>query len=356
MSLVFSSVHVMTVLQHDTEASNPSGLLPPRPHFLCPDGKETNSFVDRSDGTSKKFIDMDVLVDSDVSDDDAAPLPAVVWHKRRSKRLALKYTLDLAIKVKEARRINRQTLFSIGTRLYTINKDIAPLEDEIQEGCTRRKRIPTYGTVVKQSPFFPQFWLVRFKNGTEYYCTEKAVHFIDKLNHVPSIGKDCSLRKMKQEEENQLKADRELIMTQIVCSKIIKLPGWSNITYESLVNLFKPEYSWLTPAKLRKHVHLLRKQLEPVEVDTWLHNLPAPFVTKPSRIDHHNTSMDGDDFDSSDDESSNASSCTSFKTNKKNKNKRTNKHTKNSEYYCFFVIQKCTINTTMYISPIIFFP
>ena len=336
MSLVFSPVHVMTVLQHNTEARNPSGLLPPRPHFLCPDGKETNSFVERSDDTSLKFTETDVLVDSDVSDNDAAPLPAVVWHKRRSRRLALKYTLDLAVKAKEARRTNRQTLFSIGTRLYSIHKDIAPLEDQIQPGYARCKRIPTYGAVVKQSEFFPQFWLVRYNNGTEFYCTEKAVHFIDKLNHVPSVGKDSSIHKMKLKKMKQLKQDCELIMTQIVCSKMIKLPGWSNITYESLTNLFKPEYPWLTPGKLRKHVHLCRKQMHPIEVDTWLHSLPAAFGTKHSNNDDNLSSKCSDDIDSSDDEYSNTVSRSSKKTNKKNKKnkKKRSKITNNSKYYC----------------------
>ena len=66
----------------------------------------------------------------------------------------------------------------------------------------------------------------------------------------------------------------EYIMTQLLCSKVLTIPGWNLITYEAVINLFKPQYPWLGLKMLRNHVAFLRRTMKPTK-GSWLACLPA---------------------------------------------------------------------------------
>ena len=64
--------------------------------------------------------------------------------------------------------------------------------------------------------------------------------------------------------------DQEEVMSHIVVSKIYKLPGHNQYTYEKLESLYKPKYDWLSAWKLRNHVTQMRKKILPFACqDSW---------------------------------------------------------------------------------------
>ena len=167
--LFLYSETVLTQEEHDKEVENPSSPpRPPRPSYLSGNGRESNGFVEDDDED-----DTEVIIsnhpsycfdqDSNTTEKDAAPLPASCWYGRISKHKKLEYKLRKKIEEKEIVRLNRQKRFAVGVGVYTYDPRISPLPDKKPPPPRKRKhRIRMYGTVVKQSEYYPQFWLCKF--------------------------------------------------------------------------------------------------------------------------------------------------------------------------------------------------
>ena len=149
MSLIFSQTNVLTEEVHDLKAVNPS----------LENCIQSCRFIPgRIPGSTVAGAGVDADEESTDST-DAKP----AWKKRRTRNdvIALQYRHKL--KIMEAVRLNRQLTFKEGTNVFTIDPCISQeMEDHVRPGRKYKSRKPLYGKVVKQSPFFPRFWLVHF--------------------------------------------------------------------------------------------------------------------------------------------------------------------------------------------------
>ena len=267
MSLLFLETDVMTVEVHDREGNKPSEGNRLRPSVLLP-GTIAGAMSSKSkDDTTK---------DDDSSESSTSSTPK--WKKRRTRNdvVALQYREKL--KKMEAVRLNRQTTFSEGGLVSTIHPQIAPQENFIRPGKKYRKRIPTFGKIIKQSEFFPNFWLVDFYSlGKSFYVTEKVVNFLSKAGPDVVFKRGPTKSVVMKNINKNVQQNKEIIMTDILCSKVQKIPDLNLCTYQNVCDVFKPHYFWLSPNMLKNHAFVLRETLEKIQKGTWLYELPDPF-------------------------------------------------------------------------------
>ena len=62
----------------------------------------------------------------------------------------------------EVVRTNCHSKFKVGSQVYTTNAKISPLSERAPPGKTKKIYLPLFGTIAKQSKYYPCFWLVNF--------------------------------------------------------------------------------------------------------------------------------------------------------------------------------------------------
>lgn len=250
---------------HDREVLNPS--YHNRIHSC--------KFIPGRIAGSTEIPDTDPNSDSAASDNTKP-----VWKKRRTRNdvLALQYRNKL--KLMEAARLNRQLTFTPGANVSTDDPRIADeMEEELRPGRKYKARKTLYGKVIKQSPYFPRFWLVKFSGKEKnFYVTEEVVTFLDKNNIKPDIAKGVAtnqalMKKIDEEVQN----NKEIILTNILHAKVVELPDVDLCTYEGVCHLYKKEYTWLNADMIKYHTYALRRTVDVVPAGTWLHRLPDPW-------------------------------------------------------------------------------
>ena len=262
MSLKFAQTDIMSEEEHDCEVQNPSESNRLRPSVLFP-GTIAGSSSIRNESTTNQSESVS---------------SHAKWHKRRKwdDVNALKYRLKM--KHMEAVRLNRQTTFTVGGQVVTSDPRIAPLEDVIRPGKKEKLPAPTHGKIIKQSDYFPNFWLVEFYGiQKRYYVTEKVVKFISKVNQDLYFKGSYQNQSVMNKIDKKVKEDKEVVLTQILNSKVQTLPDANLCTYEGVCQLFKPHYFWLSPNILKNHAYVLRQKSGNIQKGTWLHELPEPY-------------------------------------------------------------------------------
>ena len=274
MSLKFRSVNVLTQEVHDSEAKTPSDDNRIKPCPVLP------GFVPGSSPSANA----DTNIEAKQSNPNT-PTPRRSsrsksknkWFKRRSEDDVLVTQYRNRMSFLTAQRLNRQVSFNEGGQVVTKHPSIAPLSDKPPPGKKNKVRLPTYGTVIKQSEYYPAFWLVKFYDGRSFYVTESAVTFLSKTSPSHKLKRAPDNTLAMQKIDKKVKNDKEKILSDILMSKVQVLPDLNLSTYEGVCELFKPHYSWLTTSYLKDHAYVMRKKLDVIQEGTWLYSLPDPY-------------------------------------------------------------------------------
>ena len=198
--------------------------------------------------------------------------------KRTPEQLELAAKLQTKMMLMKENRTNKHTYtnFRVGIQVSTTDARIAPLSEKAPPGKSKRVRLPLHGTVVKQSEYYPRFWLVNFFDGRSFYVTENVVKFEGGVTPSYRFKRGPGNMLSYKSINKTIKDDSEAILTEILCSNNFTHPTIDLNTYEGLCLHFKPHYKWLTVNLLKNHVHVLWQKIEIIH-GTWLESLPEPF-------------------------------------------------------------------------------
>ena len=286
MSLVFSRVNIISQSQHDAEVNNPSVPVPKPPRSYLQVLKDSINQEDNVDITS---------VASNSRSNEG-------WQDRISAAEAESNRQRTEWERKEQVMLELSSKFHVGAHVYTTNPAVASLPKRKRSKGKRRRRMKVYGKVVKQSQYQPRFWLVKFNNGKEFYCTVNVVHFVS--NEAPNNG-------LGADEDGKLTTvpfdynfiNKEAIMTNILESKCP--PSYANksdITFEDVAKVYKGQYSWLNGRKLARHYSVCKHTLTDIKPISWVGKLELSLKLK--HMSHIDVTSDHDEYVSSNDDDS----------------------------------------------------
>ena len=233
----------------------------------------------------------------------------------------------------------RHARFRKGRVVYTRNRNIADLEKELQPGFTKRRRIPAFGVLLKQSEICKHFWLVKFHRGDAIYCNESILHFgADATPTTHLLGRSDGNMLCLKEVKFEIDKDKETVLKDILMPKILNLPGHDSMSYKEIVALFSQFHPWLTENVLIEYVSAYKKNISfNINDDTKSSNSSSKSSTYGAAVVTPSTSKkDSDCFNShvgkkptttrdedsdseSEDEYSDSSTGTFFKEKKKRK-------------------------------------
>ena len=181
---------------------------------------------------------------------------ATTWKDKVTYRDLLLLQLRQKIEKDKARRINRNTLFSPGAHVYTYSKKVCELSDEVVNyRCSRKKAC---GNVMRESEYFPGYWLVHYFNLQKYYyCTERVIKFVCDSAPDHYVTKTPDGRSVAR-PITYSKHDQDLILGQILNAKMYKTPGHDRVTLTQLVDMFKPTYPWLDLNRMNRFLRNFR--------------------------------------------------------------------------------------------------
>ena len=118
--------------------------------------------------------------------------------------------------------------------------------------------------MIRESEYFPGYWLVHYFNLRKYYyCIERVIkfvcdgapdHYVTKTPDGRSVARPITYSKY----------DQDLILGQILNAKMYKTPGHDRVTLNQLVEMFKPTYPWLDLNHMNRFLcnfHASQKQI-----------------------------------------------------------------------------------------------
>ena len=129
------------------------------------------------------------------------------------------------IKELKEKRLGTYVPIAKGFKVVTKSDKIAKLSKyAVRFRC---KRTPTYGNVIKESDFFPGFYLVHFYKDNEYYYYEdKVIKIVSNRPTTHIFGREQPNTPVRmQSVAPTLKKDNELILQHIFCSKLHQTPS-----------------------------------------------------------------------------------------------------------------------------------
>ena len=293
---------------------NRSQLISVNPDFVCitqPDGEETPPFpiskcqvppsgipntkkgaavitqTQEDDHDSSESIST-----SDVADDDpdnVASIPTFSgkdnsrnWLKRRGAREKARTNFRKKFAKKMTKEEKKLRKLKPGVTVWCKHESVAEFhpDDKPRKGH-RRVRVKEEGTLLKKSSYYKDCFVVAFDKGFS-----STVHF----KHLYFVKGTSKTHRFVRREDGTLvlkRFDRDTeeenaILRFILNSKIFRNIGHEDVTYDYLVQLFKPRYAWLTSSKLRKYVSKSRSLLRANNANvsthkpgTWMASLPV---------------------------------------------------------------------------------
>ena len=273
----------------DDGVEEPPPCVRDRPAYLGPDPLTAKRM--QAEAKEKEGIDLSSSSEEESDSDDDSKVVQVPdlkskpsssnWLQRITKRELAKKQLKETIEKQEKARARKHKKFTVGAYVYTRDKRIAPKSKSPKPGGKRCYRLKCFGTVMKESVFYDDVWIVKFDDGRTFACSEALL-----IVYIPTTSPSHLLTKDANNELTTKKIDksyedRDLILATILNSKIHKTEGHEEVTYETLLSLFKPQYAWLTASKLRKYVSMSRRSCtintpsSSIASGTWMHELPT---------------------------------------------------------------------------------
>ena len=293
---------------------NRSQLISVNPDFVCitqPDGEETPPFPIpkcqvASFGIPNTKKGPDVITQTqeddhdgsesisvgDISDDDPEKVASVPtfssrdnsrnWLKRRGAREKARTQFRKKFAKKMTKEERKLSKLKSGVTVWCRHESVADFhpDDKPRKGH-RRVRVKEEGTLLKKSSYYKECYVVAFDKGFSSTVHFKHLHFVrgTSKTHRFVRGSDG---KLVLERFDRNAEEENAILRFILNSKIFRTIGHDDVTYDYLVQLFRPRYAWLTSSKLRKYVSKSRSSLRantanvpPPKPGTWLANLPV---------------------------------------------------------------------------------
>ena len=256
MSLVFANVNILTEAEHDKECSSPSKFVRPA---------STYSLRPKLDSLADD--DPDMKSKNTKSKENSLTAP---WTPEPTSRVKAQKQAKSLSNRKLQVNLKKELRMKVGAHVSSCNPDISP--NLLKPGPHRQRssRPSIHGVVLKRSDFQPRFWLVEFLNGKRFYCTVNILKFEDKKAPTHILSADAknklvlksvdatkkvpmqSIQDNKGEREmDTLRKQQEAMLRVILYAKVQKIPGHPNLTYRSIYEVFKPQFSWLTLPKLK---------------------------------------------------------------------------------------------------------
>ena len=263
MSLLFSSLNIISQSQHDAEVANPTMPIPAtRPSYL--------QVLTRS--ITQHSVDVTSTTRNSRSSED--------WQDRISAAEAEATRQRIEWERNEERVLEASSNFRVGAHVYTTNPAVSSLPKKKKSKGKRRRRGKVYGKVVHRSSFQPRFWLVKFNNGKEYYCTSDVVTFVSK--EAPNNGLSTDMEgNLTTKPFDYTFTNKEDIMTSILESKASPLSNPNEeVTFETVSIAYKGQYKWINPRKLKKHYNLCKHTLTNVSPISWAAKLEMTLKTR----------------------------------------------------------------------------
>ena len=82
---------------------------------------------------------------------------------------------------------------------------------------------------------------------------------------------------LMQKVDKEIQINKEIMLTDILHSKVVASPDIDLCPYEGVCKLYKPHFRWLTPELIKQHTFLLRRTVEVIPAGTWLEKLLDPW-------------------------------------------------------------------------------
>ena len=255
MSGIFSRVDVITIAQQDAECRSPTVFIRPAPPAYLRPKKDK---VADDDPSSTGSYTPDLSRKTNDSD----------WLSKIPTRDIEHEAIIARTRNKEERILAIQCKIKPGYYVYTRHKLIAQLSKRVRN--KRKFRLPMYGTVSHRSIYQPRFWLVKFRNGVSFYCTEKVLKLVDTVSPSHELTTSKKDKKLCITKVNySFSENQEYFMRIILCSKVHPIPGHPVLSFKALYELFRHHHSWLTIGKLKYYAKKLELEDEETEEDTW---------------------------------------------------------------------------------------
>ena len=155
------------------------------------------------------------------------------------------------------------TPISNGAHISTRSRLVSPMG---RKKVSKRVRKEMNGNVIKESEYFPGFWLVHFFSeevNEFYYCRTKTLKFISSSAVTSQIAGDnfdntiASVPLKVPPHDNE-----EAIMLCLLNDKIHQADGYKDISVKDIVTLFTPKFLWMTMSKLQSFIQRFRKDMK----------------------------------------------------------------------------------------------
>ena len=318
MSALFSRVNIISQSQHDAEVANPSVPIPTsRRTYLQVLSDSLNQ-----DGTS----DVTTVSTSNSRFSDG-------WQNRISATEAEIGRQRVKRERREHAMLSLSSKFRVGAHVYTTNPAVAPMPKRKKCKGKRRRRVKVYGKVVMQSRYQPRFWLVKFNNGKQFYCTIEVVHFVSSDTPNNGLGSDSD-GNLTTVPFDYSYTDKERLMTSILEMKSFGTNSEevSEVTFDDVVNAYKGQFSWLDARKLSRHYHLCKHALTNICPKSWASKLEETLAKKKKSLTFTYTKRNNQKLDNNENNSSNKNEIDYVFIPEEMKQRRKERRAKSSKY------------------------
>ena len=175
--------------------------------------------------------------------------------------------------------------FHVGAHVYTTNHAVAPLPKRKKSKGRCHRRAKVYGKVVMQSMYQLRFWLVKFNNDKQYYCTVGVVTFISNESPNTGLGPDDKGYLTTISFDYSF-TNKEGLMTSILEMKSFSLSSneETHFTFEDVVNAYKGQYVWLNARKLARHYNICKHTLSNTSPIYWAAKLEKTLMKKKKSV------------------------------------------------------------------------
>ena len=212
------------------------------------------------------------------------------WLSRRGAREKAKSDFKKKFAKKMSKKEKKSAKFRAGVSVYTRHHSVADFAPgDVPRKGHRRTKVKEIGTLIKESQYYKDCWVVAFDKGFSATCSIDHLHFHSSTSNTHHYVKGPD-NKMILQKIKKTNNEEEAILRVILHSKIHRTVGHSEVTYDYLVSLFKPQFTWLTSSKLRKYVSTSRKLLNintnisHPKPGTWIANLPVEDVDEHGNV------------------------------------------------------------------------
>ena len=154
--------------------------------------------------------------------------------------------------------------FSMGCLASTRHRLIAPLSGKKVKERDSRQRV--FGNVMKESDYFPGYWLVHFYDlGRYYYVSEDRLKFECSSGNHQTIGGSIDSNNIELQKVQKVTEDQDMILFHILSSKIHRNPGYLKSSITELVKVFSKHFPWMTHYKIQNYITKCRAELKSKE-------------------------------------------------------------------------------------------